>query len=345
MWSEPDLESRQRTAPEQFEIAGQTLLLREVAAADGSAVLALHQRVFGTCVDAEWFYWKYQSGAGEALGIWCGDELIALCGGVSRAFFHCGMPVRDLQLADVMVAPHWRGVLTRRSPFFRVSERFYNSRIGRDRPFSVGFGFPNARHMRLAAKLGIAFNSGEVAALSWPVPDAACQRPAFWAFEMLDADATEFDAQVQRAWLAMRANALPRYWLGLRDADFVRWRFVQRPDVQYGFLSVRRPWHGHPTGVAVVRLTEPGELLWLDWVGPPDLLALGWRLCMAESQRLGARRLSMWASAAVEVSLGSVAVAQRDVAAWLGVPTMSDLRGQDVMSIPWWFMAGDSDFM
>jgi hypothetical protein len=336
-----------RSVSAQFLIAGMELLLREVELADRDDVLKLHQQVFGTAVDTSWFDWKYCAGAGEAMGIWCGSTLIALCGGVSRQFFHCGVPVFDLQLADVMVTPQWRGVLTRTGPFLRVSERFYTSRIGADKAFKVGFGFGNVRHVQLAVRLGIGWNSGPVHELNWPLAAVPAFDQSSGAFSELRTDSSEFDTYVETAWESMLSQGGNRYWLGQRDATYIRWRFVDRPDVRYRFLLVPYGADCSPAGVAVVRMPSPSDprLCWMDWVGPTALLPRGWFACMSHLQAAGAQGLTMWASAGVEATLAVVPQAQRSTAALLGIPNMSALDGMDVTALPWWFMAGDTDFM
>jgi hypothetical protein len=88
-------------------------------------------------------------GGGEGVGAWHDGRLVAHCGGLPRNILHQGILQHDLQIGDVMVAPEWRGILTRHGPFFHVSKKFYDSRLGRKNRFHMGFGFPNARHLRL----------------------------------------------------------------------------------------------------------------------------------------------------------------------------------------------------
>lgn len=329
-----------------IEIAGTTFALRDVGLSDCAAVLNLHRRVFGSLVNEEWFDWKYRLGGGEAVGLWLGDELVAHCGGTPRTVLHHGRPARDLQIGDVMVTPQWRGVLTRRGPFYKVSDGLYSSRMGPGRDFFAAFGFPNERHLRLAVKMGLSWDSGPVEMLSWQ-GDASLQVLGWsWRAEVLTPDHPDFDRKVTQAWAAMQQDA-SRYSMGVRDAAYLRWRFARRPDHSYRFVQLRRPWQRAPSGLVVLGpvVEAPGYLQWLDWVGPIELLPTACRLARLEAAREGSSGLTTWASPAVAHHLAGTGVTQRSLAAVLGVPKASDLTQEQVQQLNWWLMAGDTDFL
>ncbi|MBK6361585.1 MAG: GNAT family N-acetyltransferase [Comamonadaceae bacterium] len=104
-----------------LHVGGSSLTLRDIAPSDRRAVLDLHTLVFGPDVDERWFTWKYgqapNQGQGQAVGVWCGGDLIAYCGGLPRTLWTNNSGLRALQIGDVMVHPAWRGILTRRGPF------------------------------------------------------------------------------------------------------------------------------------------------------------------------------------------------------------------------------------
>jgi len=329
-----------------LEIAGTAFTLRDVTQSDRAAVLSLHRRVFGSSVDAAWFDWKYRDGGGEAVGLWQGHELVAHCGGTPRTVLHHGRPAHDLQIGDVMVAPEWRGVLTRRGPFFQVSERLYSSRLGPGKDFFAAFGFPNERHLRLAVKMGLSWDCGPVEALSWNGSGALPRLGWSWRAEPLAVDHPEFDRRVDRAWSTMQQEA-GGYSMGVRDAAYLRWRYASRPDQTYHFMQLRRPWQRQPSGVVVLgqALAAPNFLQWLDWVGPLALLPAACTLGRLEAAHLGSAGLTTWASPAVALRLAETGVTQRSLAAVLGVPKASDLAEEQVQNLDWWLMAGDTDFL
>ena len=335
-------------APEPLDIASQHFTLRDITAENQKDVLALHHHVFGSSVDARWFDWKYVAGQGEGVGLWNGERLIAFCGGTPREVLYKGAFGRFLQIGDVMVAPEWRGVFARKSPFFYVSERLYRSRLGRDGDFLAGFGFPNQRHLRLAVKTGLSHDAGEVGGLQWLLDRSAPPALPSWQWHSapLDPGQRSFDIAVDRCWQRMRAGCADGL-VGVRDAKYVRWRFVDRPDRRYRFLALRRPWRSEPEGLAVlaqpVAASEP--LPWLDWVGPKDLLCEAWALAMRQAHRDGSAGVATWASPAMAHWLVRTRPISMGTVAGVGVPATSALSVSEVGALNAWWTGGDTDFL
>ena len=334
------------------------LTLRDVLPGDQEAVTALHTLVFGADVDAAWFAWKYgqdaAQGQGQALGVWHGTELIAYCGGLPRTLWQQSKSLRGLQIGDVMVHPDWRRIVSRRGPFFQVSKHFYDSRLGPEhsRNFQLGFGFPNARHLRLAVLLGLLHDGGEMESLHWTGASAAQRPPWSWRWQALLPSDLDFDRSVNCAWKAMREET-QGLTVGQRDAAYLRWRFARRPPaagtpegapVRYQFFTLRRRWSRNCAGVAVLDLRS-SSAHWLDWVGPLTLMPLASQACRLEAARAGATELTAWASPAVAQRLADSGITQREVCAKIGIPTASDLKTPGFSGMGWWFMGGDTDFL
>ena len=345
-------------SPCEVQVGGFALTLRDVMPADQEAVTALHTLVFGPAVDATWFTWKYgqtpEQGRGQALGVWHGGDLIAYCGGLPRTLCRHDQAVHGLQIGDVMVHPQWRGILGRRGPFFQVSKHFYDGQLGAEQSmaFQLGFGFPNARHLKLAVALGLLHDGGEMECLHWRVdPTSMASLPWSWSWQALEPSDERFANTVNGAWTTMRASA-QELSIGQRDAAYLRWRFAQRPlDVdtpanttRYRFFALRRRWSRHCAGVAVMDL-RGRSAHWLDWVGPLSLMPLVSLACRLEAGGAGAAELTAWASAAVAEQLVNTGITQREVCAKIGIPCASDLKPHEVSGLRWWFMGGDTDFL
>lgn len=344
--------------PCEVRVGAFALSLRDVKPGDHDAVTALHTLVFGPAVDVSWFAWKYgqdaAQGQGQAIGVWHGTDLIAYCGGLPRTLWQQGERRNGLQIGDVMVHPQWRGILSRRGPFSQVSKNFYDSRLGAEqhRAFQLGFGFPNARHLRLAVTLGLLHDGGEMECLHWRVaPTGMDSLPWSWSWQALDPSSERFESAANDAWSVMHASVRDLS-IGQRDAAYLRWRFAQRPlDVgtpadttRYRFFALRRRWSRTCAGVAVMDLRS-ASAHWLDWVGPVSLMPLVSQACRLEAARTGAAELTVWTSAAVAEQLADTGITQREVCARIGIPCASDLKPQEVSSLRWWFMGGDTDFL
>lgn len=335
------------------------LTLRDVVAGDMTAVLALHNAVFGSEADARWHSWKYgaapNQGGGQAVGAWHGNDLIAYCGGLPRTLWQHGNSIQGLQMGDVMVHPAWRGILTRQGPFFHVTQRFHHTRLGagHSRPFQLGFGFPNLRHLRLGVVLGLVRDGGRIESLHWSALKAPANAlPWLWRWQRLKPSDPRFDPTVNAAWQSMQSQA-PHLLLGQRDAAYVRWRYVerpmacsQRPDliVRYHFFELRRPWASSGAGVAVLDLSS-ASAHWLDWIGPAALMPLAATACRLEAGRAGSAGVMAWASPDVARQLADSGIDRREVCAGLGISAASDKSLQGTPELRWWLMGGDTDFL
>ena len=332
-------------------VGEQTLTVRDVQPADRCSVLALHEHVFGPGATPAWFEWKYGSGAdqgrSEGVGVWHEGALIAHCAGIPRRLWRAGSSIEGLQIGDVMVDPGWRGILTRRGPFFHASQRLYATRLGKlgQRPFQLGFGFPNERHMRLAVKSHLAYDGGRLHDLRWSTSDPTGQTALHWSWRweaMAHDDPSTLD-EIDRAWLAMRREGAAMT-LGERDHRYVKWRYLDRPDQQYQLFRLHHVWPSRKVGIAVMRLRQP-QSQWLDWIGPRKWLIAACSACRAQAAQFGAKELAAWASPLVVDALRDSAWRHNSVTACLGIPASSDLIEADVPQLNWWLMGGDTDFL
>ena len=351
--------SRLLTEAVHLTMADQALTLKVLVPEDEPAFLKLHQEVFGSSADPVWFHWKYKLGHAVGMSLWSGERMVAHCGGIPRSVWHHGDLKQDLQIGDVMVSPEWRGALTRQNPFFHVSEGLYQSFVGAGKAFFMGFGFPNDRHLRLAVKLGIGWRIGEVHQLKWLVNSdkSAASLGWFWRGDLVGSTGSNVDnpqplkACVDIAWQRMQQDpASLKYSLGQRDWAQFEWRYLQRPDKRYQFVVLRRPWSSSSSachGIAV--LSAPAEkgapLLWLDWIGPLDLMTLAHRMVMQVARQQQASCVLSWASAEVEQALQSTGIDAFETCAVMGVPVASDLTAEQAQNLHWWAMAGDTDFL
>ena len=345
--------------PLTVRVGEAVLTLRDLQGSDASAVLALHEHVFGAGVDAKWFAWKYENdsgqGKGQALGVWSGDTLIAYCGGIPRTLWRQSKSLRGLQMGDVMVHPAWRGILTRRGPFFHVTQKFHSSRVGAAprHPFALGFGFPNLRHLRLGTIFGLMHDDGAMEALHWDTtPATIASLPWSLRWREVAASDKHLERSVNHAWQAMRARSGDRI-LGQRDGAYLRWRYIDRPTPpntpapegpRYRFFELHRIWSRNPLGVAVLDLRSESAQ-WLDWIGPVQWAAMACRACRLEAARAGATSLTAWASRAVAQALEGSDIVRREPCAGLAVSTASDLGAQGAVGLNWWLMGGDTDFL
>ena len=164
--------------------------LRATGPDDAPDVLALHRRVFGSGATEAWYRWKYGTEASQGHGIgegaWCAGRLVAFCGGLPRDLHWAGQIRPGLQVGDVMVDPDWRGLLTRRGPFFQVSSALYGRAGEMPGHGRVAFGFPNERHLHLALRLALVWPGGPMRGLAWTARPARTRPWSSWISDEMD---------------------------------------------------------------------------------------------------------------------------------------------------------------
>jgi hypothetical protein len=327
------------------EVNGTLLHVRDLEPSDRPGLLDLHTRVFGQQASEDWYRWKYVDGHALGTGVWHQQHLIAHCGGTPRTLWRQGRQASGIQIGDVMVAPEWRGILTRRGPFFQACDSFYARHVGRQAGHDIGYGFPNLRHMKLAVALKLAWDGGAVHALTWRLGGADRLAPPGWSWRWTELQASKpgFDDIVEQAWSRMRANAA-QFTLGERSCRYVRWRYCERPARSTRIFSLRRAWLREPVGLAVLDLGSD-QAQWLDWIGEPKAIALASRACVAQARWSGASSLVAWATDPVKQLLGNDGTFDQCVTARLGIPIASALNHDEASRAQWWFMGGDTDFL
>lgn len=309
--------------------------------AQAPAMRRLFAEIFGHEMTPEHWQWKYGQGHGHAVALLEDGELVGHYGGLTRALRVRGRPMLGCQVCDVMVAPRARRSLARRGPLYRIAADFLETQIGWGLPHQVGFGFPSQRHHGAADRMKLYTGVDRMVQLSWPAQ--AGPLPPLHVSSLHDADLRHWRAAVDGLWQQMAAD-LGDQVLGVRDADWLRWRFLQRPGVDYQVLLVRSRWWRRPMGVLVLRRRDDA-LEWLDVVAPVRHFGLLLSLARARAAQAGLPTLRCWVSASQQQRLTNVAAADvHDLG--IEVPACAHTAGPspDLFKDRWFLFAGDADF-
>jgi len=322
-------------------IGAQGFRLRKVGAGDTGQVERLFARAFGQAPGEGWYRWKYGILGGQAVGLWNEDnELVAHYAGFPRTLLWQDNPLPAIQIGDVMVAPEVRGLFTRRGPMFLVYSGFVAERVGEGKPYTLSYGFPHERHMRLARHLRIYDDFGVLHQLAWPARTA--RLPFGWSWSPL-ATGSHIEPPVESAWEAMRAD-LADHVIGVRDARYVIDRFVRRPDRGYHFFRLTRRLTGRTAALAIMRL-EPGHAELIDVVGPRKFFPWVAQAATAEAVGHGAGYLTCWASEVAAAAWCDCGARRVDTAAIFAVPRPAAVPHAQLAAARWWWMGGDTDFL
>lgn len=248
--------------------------------------------------------------------------------------------VRALQAADVLVRSDQRGF--HNGPMVVSANALFDEEIGENKAHAFGFAFPTLRMERRSLKVGLYQVGSDVLELRWPCrmmrPDWRVQ-----VREMNDWSQAHFDAAANAAWQAM-ASDFAADALGVRDAQWLRYRYLEHPLNRYHLLAVQNRLGRGVCGIAVLRALEGGAFELLDLIGARCQFPRLVRAARRFAATLGGTTLFGWfarnnsaaleQTEAVEASVPNM----RQVFAACREPLLSELRRI------WWFSSGDMDF-
>jgi hypothetical protein len=318
--------------------------LHAVAPADAHAMRRLFEDIFGQPMSEAHWHWKYGEGRGHGIAITRDGRMLAHYGGITRQVLWQGRPAQACQVCDVMVAPEANRALVRKGPMHTVSATFLEEHLGWHGTHPLAYGFPSDRHHVLAERLQLYTGVDSIHRASWP----AVLQSVDGQVEVLDDSALAPGGRrvraVARLWQAM-AQALVDQVVGVRDAAWLRYRYLQRPGLSYRLLYLRRGWTRRPVGVVVLRLHEQHAEV-LDLVADPADFAALIVVARGEAARAGLQRVDCWITQSQLHRVGGIAAADCTTApVGITVPAnihtpgpVDDVRGR------WFLMAGDADF-
>ena len=101
----PDAAFGRETPQSTVQVGKFTLVLRDLASGDATALLDLHNEVFGPGVDRRWHAWKYGAslgqGQGQGMGAWHDGRLVAFCGGLPRRLWRRSESLNGMQIGEI----------------------------------------------------------------------------------------------------------------------------------------------------------------------------------------------------------------------------------------------------
>lgn len=298
----------------------------------------LFAAAFGHAMTPALFAWKYRNAQPAGVGVWSGESLVAFYGGMPRRILYKGAATMAVQIGDVMVEPSQRGVLTRSGPFQMAAATYLELCIGTDKAHLLGFGFPSDKAFRVAQRQGLYEAVDTLVALHW----TAQKRSLPWHCEAVPLDNANV-ARVESAWRAMAAE-LTHSVVGVRDARYVRERYLEHPDKPYLCRLVRRRFTRHPLGVVVMRNRHGEGLELVDLIAAPRHFGLLLAVARTEAADAGLTHVNAWITASHAHWLRTPEATQStlDVTipsnVWSPGPAVTDVKDR------WWLMAGDTDF-
>jgi ABC-type polysaccharide/polyol phosphate transport system ATPase subunit len=298
----------------------------------------LFQLCFGHAMSRQQFQWKYAATELAGMGVYSGERLVAFYGGSPRAVMMQGHSVLAAQIGDVMVHPEERGVMSRHGPFWLACASFLEQMMGHDRPYALGFGFPNAKAMRLGERLRTYQAVDQMVEMNWAIPTL---RPDAFARAALLSSVDEF--AVNTCWAAM-LQSMPSSVLTVKNWAFVENRYLQHPSLRYITYLVRKRISGAPLGVVVLRETGDHDVELLDVIGSASVFTTLVRVALRHAHLKGRRRLFSWITQSHQQLLQVWRAQATAIDVWIPANAWTKGLTPDQLHNKWWLMGGDTDF-
>jgi hypothetical protein len=277
--------------------------IRTYQPGDEARILELFARAFHQRRDRPHWEWKYRDSPYGALRISVAVDgegrAVAHYAGYPVPFCRASADARETmtayQIGDTMTLPGARGVGRRSTSLLaRTARHFYDHFCAGRVAFNYGFNVGGIQ--RFSMRLLNAERVESVPFRIRPLATGPPPAPGRWR-RFVDGLTVETVEAVDDTWDAFFQDVAPAYaFLVHRDSRYVRWRYLQRPDVPYLVLAVRRRRALVCWGVFTRR---DEALIWGDALAHPDHAGtVGLLVAAAAAHPIarGARHVQGWFS-------------------------------------------------
>lgn len=246
-----------------FETDRGKFQIRPYGIGDEQGVLSLWQAAFGKEMPEDLWRWKYLESPFKHKILLCLNEqreVVAFYGGIPYRANREGRTIEVVQLMDIMSHPDYRGA----GLFVRTAKEFFR-RFCDSQGSDFLYGFPGKYHYELGRRLiGYKGLPGGVSFLTARTADLAGKNRWFGGrFELI----SEIDSSFDNLWKV----CLDYYPLSvIRDAKFVRWRFMDHPLKKYEVWGYRRYFGKKLQGYAVFSI-EGQKARLIDMLTPSSI--------------------------------------------------------------------------
>ncbi len=302
-------------------------------------LIELFEEVFKGPMSQEFWKWKYEGVQWRAVCALKDGKIIAHYNGMARDILYFGKHKRAIQPCDTMVSAKARGGIKTNSPFFSSTKAWILSNLGLHKEFLLTYGFPNSRHMRLGAKMGLYAEVDRVREIDWYTK----KREASEDIKVILHDySSGKDDQINAVWEKM-AEEFKENIIGIRDAEYLRRRYMRHPLIKYQTYLVYDK-ADELLGVFVLRV-EDKLAAFMDIIAPKA----HFKKIIDEAIRIahneGAKLLRAWVpESRIELfDHANAHINKTDIV----IPTISIVKGLDPEEIKgkWFLTYGDTDFM
>jgi len=318
------------------------LVVRFAGPHDAGAVRALFKKIFNEEMSQRHWEWKYLRPQSRAVVVYKDDNLLAHYGGVGTDIILEGEKCRAMQIADLMVAPDARHAIRSRSPFYLSGKMFLENTVGYDNDFLLAYGFPSDRAMGLSEKLGLFAPVGRMMEIQW---DASKEEPS-WLEKIVPVTKENFDkyAAIINLLCTSFHELFKDRIICRRDADFVRWRYLEHPSKSYNVHLIHNRISGKPSALLVLKFENSGVLL-MDLITRSLDLIKAINMARYITSDYGKFDLTTWCSDTFIDIFKTGNARVRKLPVIIPACTATPGPSAETQKMKWWFMPGDTDYL
>lgn len=325
----------------QFEkarsVRWKMLPIREI---DQPKLAALFKNVFQQTLSFSLWQWKYGENRGVAVAVWQANQMIGHYGGMYRQLTYFGQPKTGIQIGDVMVTQQERARLTRHGPFYLSATTFSERHVGYGTAGLLPYGFPNARHMKIAKLLNIYEKVDDVVEIRWTSQPS---KKLFTHVTQLKRPiSSKYQKIIDNLWQEMQQD-LKNHIAVVRDWPYIQYRYLAHPHKKYTLL-LTKDWMQRPLGLIILSVEEDTCRL-MDYIGELKHLSSALTQIRAYLATQNIKEITGWFSGAFselwQQSGGQVRTTEITLPTivWTPGPAVSDIANK------WWLTTGDTDFL
>lgn len=302
-----------------------------------SELMTLYQAVFGHAISDEYWRWKYPSDTeNQTLIALSGRQVIAHYGVSPRRIRASAKPLLAAQVGDVMVDSTHRGGLVTSSfaqvahiTMMQMQKEVQSDPYWTD--YTVGFGFPHGRQMKMARRLSLYHDGGDVRLVSFRF----AQLPSSIDVVSLELDSAAAKAAWEQAYPALNASLSESCHVD-RDWRYLLERYCYHPEKSYTCVAL-------PDAMFILSLFPDGVYRVIDYLGELEHLTQNIRMLAAYQ---GVKEIRMWLMDWVEDRVpASQEVQWGDVKASLALMYPEGGSFEANCQAKWWITLGDADFI
>ena len=299
--------------------------------------LALFEEIFLIKMSKDFLKWKYRDAKELGMGLTHESKLVAFYGAMPRDISYEGTLIKAVQIGDVMVHPSQRSAFTKKGAFYKVALSYINEKIGKNKDYSLAFGFPSKRAYMLGKRLELYEAVDSLVELSWDITNSK---------NFIIYKAREFNMSdikwVDVIWRKMQ-KSLKGSLVGVRDEKWLKERYLNHP-LPYTVLTIQSLFSTKATAFAVLKEHQDGNIELVDLIIDTYVIPSALKAIFSYYRKKNKKRVFCWITQSHSFLYDKAEPHTHNLD--ITIPFITYRSCMDIAKIRdrWFLMSGDTDF-